>query len=561
VLATAAVLAAVAMLARLTVPSAPVGTRPPPGDLTAFELRGAIHIHSRASDGTGTREEIAAAAARAGLQFVAITDHGDGTRPPHPPEYLDGVLCLDGVEISTTGGHYLALGLPAAPYRLAGEPRDVVEDVRRLGGVGVVAHPDSAKPELRWDAWDAPVDGLEWLNADSEWRDEASRVSLVLQALAYPWRPAGALVRMFDRPKTLARWDALTRTRAVIAVAGVDAHARIGVGGRDPYENRVLARLPSYEAIFRTLSVHVRLSAPATHDARRDAAALVDALRRGRVYTAIDALAAPAFLDFTASSPDGPAQAGDVLPAAAGTTLLVRATLPAGGRIVLLRDGTPVATTAEPRLTFTAAREAAVFRVEVAVPRAPGTPPVPWIVSNPIYLRAEPIAEPPAAPETPPAETHALFSDGDASGWTIESDTRSTASIDSVASDGGRALALRYTLGSGSRAGQYVAVTPGSAPVARFHAVRFRARSDRPQRLSVQLRAPAAGRDWRWQRSVYVPTEGTRVTVRFADMTPVAGAPPLDRAGADALLFVVDTTNTLPGASGTIWLDEVELIR
>ena len=80
------------------------------------------------------------------------------------------MLCLDGVEISTTGGHYIALDMPAAPYPLGGEARDVVEDVRRLGGFGIAAHPDSPKPELRWREWDAPFDGIEILNLDTSWR-------------------------------------------------------------------------------------------------------------------------------------------------------------------------------------------------------------------------------------------------------------------------------------------------------------------------------------------------------------------------------------------------------
>ncbi len=104
-------------------------------DADARSVRGAIHVHTTVSDGAGTPDEVARAAARAGLDFVVLTDHGDGTRLPAPPRYVDGVLVIDAVEISTTGGHYIALGLGQAPYRLAGEPRDVIEDVTRLGGV------------------------------------------------------------------------------------------------------------------------------------------------------------------------------------------------------------------------------------------------------------------------------------------------------------------------------------------------------------------------------------------------------------------------------------------
>jgi hypothetical protein len=80
------------------------------GDLAARTVAGAYHIHTTRSDGLGDRDAVAAAAARAGLAFVILTDHGDGTRPPDPPVYLAGVLVLDGVEISTAGGHYAAIG-------------------------------------------------------------------------------------------------------------------------------------------------------------------------------------------------------------------------------------------------------------------------------------------------------------------------------------------------------------------------------------------------------------------------------------------------------------------
>ena len=43
--------------------------------------------------------------------------------------YLHGVLCIDGVEISTDDGHYVALGLGPTPYPLGGAAAAVVEDV------------------------------------------------------------------------------------------------------------------------------------------------------------------------------------------------------------------------------------------------------------------------------------------------------------------------------------------------------------------------------------------------------------------------------------------------
>ena len=258
-------------------------------------VRGAVHVHTTVSDGAGTSEEVAAAAARAGLDFVILTDHGDGTRRPVPPRRVDGVLVIDAVEISTTGGHYLALGLGQTPYRLAGDPRDVIEDVTRLGGFGIAAHPDSSKLELAWREWQAPFEGLEWLNADSAWRDEP-RSSLARTVAAYWLRPAEAMASLFDRPsRTLARWDALARRRPVVAIAGHDAHARLGPRGTWESPGRTYAlKLPSYESAFRTFSLGVRLASVPGTDATSDGAAILAAIRAGRVFSVIDGVAGPA---------------------------------------------------------------------------------------------------------------------------------------------------------------------------------------------------------------------------------------------------------------------------
>ncbi|HEX4915205.1 MAG TPA: hypothetical protein VFV51_14670, partial [Vicinamibacterales bacterium] len=125
------------------------GTPPPPLRV----VRGAYHIHTNRSDGSGSPDDVAAAAARAAMQFVILTDHGDGTRAPDPPAYRHGVLTIDAVELNTTAGHYAALGLPASPYPLAGTPQAVIADVRRLGGFGIAAHPGSPRESLRWTDW------------------------------------------------------------------------------------------------------------------------------------------------------------------------------------------------------------------------------------------------------------------------------------------------------------------------------------------------------------------------------------------------------------------------
>src|SRR5580658_9238243 len=104
----AALVAAIVVFADVVLPPARFTLESPFADGT---VPGIIHVHTNRSDGLGSPDAVAAAAARAGLKFVVFTDHGDGTRTADPPAYRSGVLCLDAVELSTTEGHYLALDL------------------------------------------------------------------------------------------------------------------------------------------------------------------------------------------------------------------------------------------------------------------------------------------------------------------------------------------------------------------------------------------------------------------------------------------------------------------
>src|SRR3954466_16340825 len=144
---TAAVLVAVIFFLLVSLPPKPRLIQLADAALAQRTVAGAYHIHSVRSDGSGDRQAIAEAAARAGLKFVVITDHGDGTRVPDAPGLIQGDLRVDAVEISTNGGHYVALGLGPAPYPLGGEADAVIEDVSRLGGVGVAAPPPPQRPQ------------------------------------------------------------------------------------------------------------------------------------------------------------------------------------------------------------------------------------------------------------------------------------------------------------------------------------------------------------------------------------------------------------------------------
>lgn len=523
-------------------------------------IAGVSHIHTSRSDGTGTPDEVAEAASRAGLQFVVLTDHGDGSRQSDPPQYRHGILCLDAVEISTTGGHYIGIDMARAPYPLGGEARDVVEDVARLGGFGIVAHPDSPKSDLRWREWTAPFDAMEWLNADTEWRDEsASRLARAMTT--YALRPVETLVSLIERPDaTLGRWDVLTQRRPVVGLSGNDAHAGIGLGREpgDPYRNRVLLRLPSYEMSFSAFSIRVELKRPLTGEARADAAVLLEALRGGRLYSVMAGLAGPPGFDFVARSGSRQARQGDSLEPEGPLSVAVRSNAPPGSSVALFRNGQMIAEQPGATLQHELPAARGVLRVEVRLNRGGGSPPVPWIVSNPIYV--SPLAVPPQ-PRAIAEETTRLDEPGAERSWHIEHRSGSDGTLER-AGDG--PVAVRYGLRATTSEPQFVAVVlPEGARLKLFDRLSLRASADKPMRLSIQLRKPDGAQGQRWHRSIYVDQTPRDVTVPWNDMTPVGRTDTFrpDLARIEDLLFVVDTTNTAPGERGRFSIEDLRLER
>jgi hypothetical protein len=557
---TAAIVAAVSIWIVVTLPAR---TRV----LTGFDdgtVAGLLHIHTNRSDGLSSPDSVAAAAARAGLAFIVFTDHGDATRTPDAPQYRSGVLCLDGVEISTSGGHYVAIDMPAAPYPLGGEARDVVEDVRRLGGFGVAAHPDSPKTQLRWSDWTAPIDGVELLNLDTSWRVIAAQSGLTAKRrlisalLDYPFRSSEVVASLIQPPAVVAQWAAIAAERRVVTLAGADAHAKLPLRNTDPEPNGFALPIPGYESSFRVLSVHVTPDRPLTHDAAADAAAIVGAIRGGHVYAAVDGVATRPSFTFTASNASGKAEAGDVLQAADGVTLHVQSNAPDGWTTVV-HDGVSILSSVPNTqdLSVHGPKTPGVFWAEIV--SNVGSPPITWIRSNPVYVRGLNSAAA-ATPARAIGARQPIFDGRSAAGWRLEHDSNSVGAIEAANGAGTPPeWRYRYGLAGGNAVGQFTAaVFDLPDGVGANDRVAFTIRSERPMRVSVQVRDTVADR---WQRSIYVDDTAQERVVAFNDMTPVGVThrPALVTSTIRALMLVVDTTNTKPGASGRLWMKSAEL--
>jgi hypothetical protein len=364
----------------------------------------------------------------------------------------------------------------------------------------------------------------------------------------------------------MAHWNALVLRRKIVALAGDDAHAKLELRNSPSGDNRYSLPIPSYDASLRTLSVHLAPDRPFSGNAADDGAVVMRAIRGGHLYMAMDAIASPPSFEFTATNSLGTAHEGDELAVGGPVTLHVRSNAPAGFTTIVWRGRQMLATEHRNEFTVPGGQNPAVFRVEIRSTEA--TRQITWLYSNPIYVRAPQLPSPSADPVVEASTP--LFDGLTPGGWHIETDATSTAALAATPTPAGAELQLRYTLSPGPASGQRAAMvwgTPdGSVPagMGSYRQLKFSARADRPMRISVQLRTPDVGRTLRrWQRSVYVDSAPREHVVEFDDLTPApgteAGKPPLDQV--NAIMLVVDTVNTKPGSSGSLWVSGPALQR
>lgn len=542
-------------------PLAVVGEAPRDG---YTRVAGVLHVHTTLSDGGGTPEEVIAAARAAGLGYVVVTDHNNLDAKPFEG-YRDGVLVLVGSELSTTAGHLLSLGIPDPVFRFDGDPLDVLEDTRDLGGFSFAAHPLNPREDLRFSGFDLPGPwGLELLNGDSEWR--RAGVRNVLTGLLYGLNQGYALLGGLNPPdEMLARWDGMLARRDVVVIAGADAHSRL------PITRKRSVRFPSYESLFRLVRTHVALDEPLRGDFARDSAAVLAALRRGRSYIGLDALAPADAFSFTVHDPGGRHWTmGESVTSVPGLVARAGGLMPRGARIVLVRDGRPVHESVD-RLEEPLPGPG-VYRVEV---RVAGWP-VPWILTNPIAVfdeaeqgeRERRAAWPAVA--SPPAPAVLIDDFAGRTVFTPEFDPSSWMDervVDPGAGPlGGPAGRLAFKLGAPGPGRPFTwcaLVNREARDLTGRTGLVFRVKADGAYRAWVQVRDqnPASaddGLEW-WMASVRTTSEWRTVVLPFSRFRTINRKTDgrLDLDKVRQLVFVLDFAAVKVGTKGTIWLSDV----
>ncbi len=348
----------------------------------AFHERiGNLHIHTILSDEHATHAEVAAFAARAGLDVVVVTDHN--VYAGAAQGWHGDVLVLVGEELhdpeDAAHNHLLAIGIDRDVAGGDAGAQARIDAVNAAGGLAFLAHPIehsgacAGEPEIDWVCWGVSgYAGLEIWNYMSEFKAHLTNWPLTVLAAYWP-----QLVIRGPHPETLALWDELLADGPVVGIAGTDAHgATYSLG---PLCRQVLP----YAYLLSALNTHLLVREPWSGDAARDAALVWEALRRGRAFMAYDGLAPARGFSFTAESAGGSYAMGETVDAAGEVTLRVAA--PRRARLRLVRNGSLVAEATGMHLTHRT-REAGVYRVE-AYRRYAGRQRA-WVLSNPIRVRA-----------------------------------------------------------------------------------------------------------------------------------------------------------------------------
>src|SRR5205085_6637250 len=118
------------------------------------ERIGIIHVHTKASDGSGTIADILDAGRKANLSFIAITDHNvamdEAALAEDPPDFP----LISGEELSTSNGHFETLGIPPRwRHPATQDARTLLAAARAAGGFNLLAHPFSKR--IPWTDWGA----------------------------------------------------------------------------------------------------------------------------------------------------------------------------------------------------------------------------------------------------------------------------------------------------------------------------------------------------------------------------------------------------------------------
>ncbi len=304
-------------------------------------FRGDLHSHTIHSDGSWDVPDVVAAARRAGLDFMVLTDHNTVS----PLAQMDSLstaemLTFGGIELTTYYGHALALGVRHwIDWRVKVGERSmpqIADEVEAAGGTFVIAHPMSPG--------DPECTGCDWRYV--EMMPGSARVVEI-------WN--GGEWARYNEMGLRLWYSWLNEGYRIAATSGTDVHGPQPDGLRVGFNNVYAEALTEM--------------------------AILDAIRRGHNYVSSGPV-----LDFTAVSASGAhAMMGDALPNELITLTIRWRDVPNGAKLRHVVDGNIVSKeTIDSNGEFTWGAVAGAFRWRVVEIRDVNGDLL--AVTNPIYV-------------------------------------------------------------------------------------------------------------------------------------------------------------------------------
>lgn len=359
-----------------------------------YDYAGVVNIHTRSSSGSGTPEEIIAAAEESAVDFLIFSD----LKPEDNVEesYSNNVLVMIGDEhryldsriINFDSSH--EAGLHSASRTQVMFANVLSEENHSADhGMFILAHP--LKPGYEWSGeYPAGLDAIEVFNLKAiwQWSYLNDRGSFAWTLVTYPFNPALAFVRLFaeSSKEEIALWDRLNRKRKIIGFVGSDAESRVSLFGKT-------LEVPSYRTLFSIMKNHVLLNSELTGNLAADRKKIASALRAGQFYMSLDLFANPrGFNTFVKSASGRTYPLGSRVKSGSEPLELV-IQLPSKPlvqyQVLVYLDGEKVLTSTSVRTTLPIRKDGSyrvVVRLRVVMPLPDGRMWIPWIYSNPIVV-------------------------------------------------------------------------------------------------------------------------------------------------------------------------------
>jgi len=352
--------------------------------MTLYDYTGVIHFHSAYSfDGRASIEEILMAAQENDIDFLMLTDHSTlGAKRDGFEGWNEDVLLVVGQEISPRFNHYIAFGIDEEivvdENDTDSRPQKYIDAVNARGGIGFIAHPDhegTKKFHVKHFPWrDWSVSGYTGMGIWDFMTDWQSALKTLPRALAAYFFPAYVLTG--PRQRTLRRWDQLNGTHKVVGIGESDNHdtPRKLLG--------IAIGIFPFKKAFRFVRTHVLVDRPLRGKAGEDMDTLLNALKNGRVYVAMEYFRDAKGFSVSLSDVNSEVTMGDAFSLNGEALLEVKS--PETATIRIIQDGNLFAETMDSGITCRIS-STGIYRVEAYLNVRGKCRP--WIFSNPLYVR------------------------------------------------------------------------------------------------------------------------------------------------------------------------------